>query len=54
MGDLVFFYGEGKDGFGLYRKGMGSLVSVEGAEKIADTITDFLVNGTGIDVAISL
>lgn len=54
LGDLVFFYGEGKDGFGLYREEMGSLVSVDGADKIADTLTDFLVNGTGIDVAISL
>lgn len=54
LGDLAFFYAEGKDGFGLYRKGLGSLVSVDGADKIADTLTDFLVNGTGIDVAISL
>ena len=54
LGDLVFFYGEGKDGFGLYREEMGSLVSVDGADKIADTLMDFLVNGTGIDVAISL
>lgn len=54
LGDLVFFYGEGKDGFGLYREEAGSLVSVDGADKIADTLTDFLVNGTGIDVAISL
>ena len=52
LGDLVYFYGEGKDGFGLYRDEMGSL-SVDKAEKIADTLTDFLVNGTGIDVAIS-
>lgn len=54
LGDLVFFYAEGKDGFGLYRKGLGSLVSIDGADKIADTLTDFLVNGTGIDIAISL
>lgn len=54
LGDLVFFYGEGKDGFGLYREEMGSLVSVDRADKISDTLIDFLVNGTGIDVAISL
>lgn len=53
LGDLVYFYGEGKDGFGLYRVGAGSL-GFEYAEKIADTLTDFLVNGIGIDVAITL
>lgn len=53
LGDLVFFFGTGKDGFGLYRTSAGGL-SLEGAEKISDTLTDFLVHGVGIDTATSL
>lgn len=53
LGDLVYFYGEGKDGFGLYRVEAGSLC-FEDADKIADTLTDFLVKGVGIDVAVTL
>lgn len=53
LGDLVYFFGEGKDGFGLYRTEDGTL-DIESAEKIADTLTDFLVNGVGIDVATTL
>lgn len=53
LGDLVYFFGEGKDGFGLYRVSAGAL-GFEYAVKISDTITDFLVNGIGIDVATTL
>ena len=53
LGDLVYFYGEGKDGFGLYRDEAGGL-GFKYADKIADTITDFLVHGIGIDTAITL
>ena len=53
LGDLVYFFGEGKDGFGLYRTSAGAL-GFENAEKISDTLTDFLVNGIGIDVATKL
>lgn len=53
LGDLVYFYGEGKDGFGLYRVGAGSLSFVD-ADKIADSLTDFLVKGVGIDIAVTL
>lgn len=51
LGDLVYFYGVGKDGFGIYRDEAGSLC-FEDAIKIADTLTDFLVKGVGIDVAL--
>ncbi len=50
LGDLLYFYGEGKNGFGLYVADGGSL-SFESADKIADTLTDFLVTGIGIDTA---
>ena len=50
LGDLLYFYGEGKDGFGLYVAEEGALF-LESADKIADTLTDFLVKGTGIDTA---
>lgn len=53
LGDFVYFFGTGNDGFGLYRVSAGWL-SMESAEKISDTITDFLVNGVGIDIATSL
>lgn len=54
LGDLLYFYCKGKDGFGIYREEAGSLVDLNQAEKIADTLTDFLVGGTGIDTAITL
>lgn len=53
LGDLLYFYSQGKDGFGIYREEAGSL-GLDHAEKIADTLTDFLVEGTGIDTAITL
>ena len=52
LGDLVYFYGEGKDGFGIYCVDAGALGFLEHADKIADTLTDFLVKGIGIDVAV--
>lgn len=57
IGDLVYFYGNGKDGFGLYVDEIGALTPYSldasvGAEKIADTITDLLVKGIGIDTAL--
>lgn len=53
LGDLIYFYGEGKSGFGLYRDEESSMC-FEDAEKIADTLTDFLVHGIGINVATEL
>lgn len=52
LGDLVYFFGEGKDGFGLYRT--EDSLDFERADKISDTLTDFLVNGIGIDIATTL
>ena len=51
MGDKVYCYGEGKDGFGIYSIDAGGL-GFEYANKIADTLTDFLVKGIGIDGAV--
>lgn len=53
LGDLVYFFGTGKDGFGLYRTSEGCL-DIENAVKISDTLTEFLVNGVGIDIATGL
>ncbi len=50
LGDLLYFYGNGEDGFGLYVAEAGSL-DFKDADKIADTLTDFLVKGVGIDTA---
>lgn len=52
LGDTVFLYGEGKEGFGIYKSDAGAIWDYE--EKIADTLTDFLVNGKGIDAAVSI
>lgn len=52
LGDFVYYYAEGKEGFGLYRDEAG-ILCIEKAEKIADSLTDFLVKGTGIDVALT-
>ena len=56
LGDLVFCYGEGEEGFGIYRVSAGvlSLSALDFAKKIADTLTDFLVEGVGIDIATTL
>ena len=51
VGDLIYFYGQGKDGFGIY---CGEDCDLESANKIADTLTDFLINGIGIDIATTL
>ena len=53
VGDLVYFYGEGNDGKGLYRTSSGEL-SFTYAEKIADSLTEFLTEGKGIDIATTL
>ena len=53
LGDLVYFYGEGNEGFGLYRGSVGGL-DYNYADKIANSLTEFLVNGVGIDIATSL
>lgn len=50
--DLVYFYAEGKEGFGLYKADRCS-TCIDGAEKVADTLTDFLVKGIGLDVPIA-
>ena len=50
LGDLLYFYGEGKEGFGIYVAEDGAL-SFENADKVADNLTDFLVKGIGIDIA---
>ncbi len=54
VGDLVYCYGKGKDGFGIYRTEDSSLCFDDMTDKIADTLTDFLVQGVGIDVSCSL
>lgn len=50
LGDLHFFYGKGEEGFGLY-VAEDSAIYFENADKIADTLTDFLVNGIGFNTA---
>lgn len=52
LGDFVYYYAVGKEGFGLYRQEVG-IYCIEEADKIADSLTDLLVNGVGIDVAIT-
>ncbi len=49
----MYFYGEGNEGFGIYRAEAGAL-DIRDSDKIADSLTEFLVNGIGIDIAITL
>lgn len=53
LGYLHYFYGKGKEGFGLY-VAEDSAIYFENAYKIADTLTDFLVNGVGFNTAFTL
>ncbi len=53
LGDLVYFYAKGKAGYGIYRTDAGDM-SFTYAEKIADPLKEFLVDGIGIDVAVTL
>lgn len=48
LGDFLFLYGHGKEGFGLYCV-ESSCASYENAKKIANSLTEFLVEGTGFD-----
>lgn len=53
LGDLLYVYGDGKEGFGLYVVEEGCLTGgLVDADKIADSLTDLLVKGIGIDTAI--
>lgn len=51
LGDLLYFYGERKEGFGLYVADAGVLL-LDDADKIADSLTDLLVHEVGIDTAV--
>jgi hypothetical protein len=49
LGDFIFFYGEGNEGFGLYIADEGNL-SYDMAKKLSNSLTDFLVKGEGLDI----
>jgi len=48
LGDFLFLYGHGREGFGLYCV-ENSCAKYENAKKIAKTLTEFLVDGVGFD-----
>lgn len=50
LGDLIYYYGEGKEGMGLYlvEAGVGDFFNE--AIKFADSFDDFFIDGKGIDV----
>ncbi len=50
LGDLIYFFGEGQEGFGLYVTEDG-VCDLKSSHKLADTLTDLLVHGVGIDAA---
>lgn len=52
VGETLYFYGEGKEGFGIYKTD-AAMVDIDYAEKIADSLTGFLVDGVGIEVALT-
>lgn len=49
VGENRYFYGEGNEGFGIYRTDAGEMDPYNPV-KIADSLTDLLVNGVGLDV----
>lgn len=51
LGDLIYYFWEGPEGFGLYVTEDGAC-DFNHSRKLADTLTDLLVNGVGIDAAI--
>lgn len=53
VGDLMYFYGEGKEGFGIYITEAGDM-DINDSSKIADSLTDLLVNGVGLDILFKL
>lgn len=48
LGDIIFFYGKGQEGTGIYMTDAGALFYTS-AKKIADSLTDLLINGIGIE-----
>ena len=49
IGEEIYFYGEGKEGFGIYKTDVG-VMDFNYSEKIADSLTDLLVNGVGLSI----
>ena len=49
VGEYRYFYGEGDKGFGIYKTDAGEMDPYN-PEKIADSLTDLLVNGVGLDI----
>ena len=49
LGSNIYFYGEGKEGFGIYKTDKGEM-NIDNAEKLADSLTDLLVKGVGLDI----
>lgn len=53
LGDAVYFYQKSETGIGIYYESdIGAMGAPDNPkpQKVADTLTDFLVNGIGIDV----
>lgn len=50
LGDNVYYYGNGREGLGLYIVGAGDGNFFEEATKFASTFEDFFIEGKGIDV----
>lgn len=49
VGEVLFFYGVGNDGFGIYGVDVSEF-DISVSTKIADSLTDLLVNGVGLDI----
>lgn len=49
LGDSIFYYGEGKDGLGLYYVDLGVDYFAD-AIKFADTFEEFLIEGKGLNI----
>ena len=50
LGDNVYYYGNGREGIGLYIVGAGDGDFYGEATKFANTFEDFFIEGIGIDI----
>lgn len=49
VGECRYFYATGDEGFGIYKTDVGVMYLPQ-SKKIADSLTDLLVNGVGLDI----
>lgn len=52
LGDLIYYYADGKNGIGIYVVGVGVADYYQDAIKLADTFENFFYKGIGVDILV--